>query len=145
MDDADTLAFLVGTWEVRRVIEDHRLGSSGTFTGTASVERSPGQACTSATYLEVGDVHFGTHRGPAHRVLELRARGDGAVMLHFADGRPFVDLDLTTGTWHARHDCGADRYELTTRVRSPTTVEERWRVRGPAKRYDAVTTLVRLR
>ncbi len=145
MDVADTLAFLVGTWEVHRTVEDHRLGSSGTFAGTASVERSPGDACASATYLEVGEVRFGAHRGPARRVLELRARGDGAVLLHFADGRPFVDLDLASGSWHATHDCGADRYELTTRVQSPTTVEERWRVRGPAKRYDAVTTLVRLR
>lgn len=145
MDVADTLAFLVGTWEVRRAIEDQRLGSSATFAGTATVERSIEDTCGSATYLEVGEVRFGTHRGPARRRLELRARGDGGVTLHFADGRPFVDLDLSTGTWRATHDCGADRYELTTWARSPTTVEERWCVRGPAKRYDAVTTLVRLR
>jgi hypothetical protein len=90
-------------------------------------------------------VRLGTYRAPARRRLELRARDDGGVTLEFADGRPFVDLDLSTGTWCATHDCGADRYELTTWVRSPATVEERWCVRGPAKRYDAVTTLARLR
>ncbi len=144
VDVADTLAFLLGTWEIRRVVEDHRLGCTGSFTGTVRVERSAGGAEGSATYREVGEVRFGAHRGPAHRLLELRPRVDGAVMVHFADGRPFVDLDLRGGTWRAIHDCAADSYELTTAAQSSTLLTERWCVRGPTKRYDAEATLVRL-
>lgn len=66
------------------------------------------------------------------------------MLLHFSDGRPYVELDLRSGAWQAVHDCGADRYEIETVVRSASTIEERWRVRGPAKDYTALTTLTRV-
>jgi hypothetical protein len=56
----------------------------------------------------------------------------------------YVDLDLRSGTWRSLHPCAEDHYEIVTVVRSPDEVEERWRVRGPAKDYEAVTMLRRL-
>jgi hypothetical protein len=41
------------------------------------------------------------------------------------------------------HPYGADHYEIPTVVRSPSEIEERWRVRGPTEDYDAVATLRR--
>jgi len=40
---------------------------------------------------------------------------------------------------------GADDYQISTVVEPPDLLRETWRVRGPAKRYDATTTLRRVR
>ena len=68
----------------------------------------------------------------------------GAVMLYRPARQPYVDLDLTGGAWDAVHPCGADRYEVSTVVRSRDVVQEYWRVQGPDKDYTAVTTLRRV-
>ena len=145
----DTLEFLLGTWELGRSIEDRRSHISGYFRGTAVValgsSPSGGGGCR-ATYDEGGELCLGAHTGPASRHLELATRPDSrVVVISFADGRPFVDLDIRAGEWRALHDCGADCYELVTVVQSHCVVEERWHVRGPGKDYDAVTTLTRIR
>src|SRR5215470_571872 len=129
----DTLDFLQGSWDLNRSIEDHRSRTSASFHGTAVVavtsmrsDQEPGRA----NYDEAGELCIGTHAGPASRHLEYTTElGSGVVMIYFADGRPFVDLDIRTGRWQSVHDCGADRYELTTIVRSHGVVEEHWRVR----------------
>jgi hypothetical protein len=141
----DTLDFLVGTWSVARSIEDHWSGLSGHFQGTAVLAGVPegAAAVARASYQETGELRFGDHVGPARRGLDY-VRADGAVMLYFADGRPYVDLDLRSGTWRAEHPCVADLYEVTTVVRSPDELQELWRVRGPDKNYDATTTLRRV-
>ena len=145
---ADTLSFLIGNWDIRRSITDHLSATDGSFAGRATLVvqgdgRGPGRP-DEALYRESGNASFGTHTGPATRELRYVRRGESAVMLYFSDGRPFVDLDLTRGEWRSLHPCGEDRYETVTIVRSENTVEERWRVRGPAKDYEAVTFLTRL-
>ena len=40
-------------------------------------------------------------------------------------------------------ECGRDEYLLAGRRLDDTTIEERWRVRGPDKDYEITTTLVR--
>lgn len=97
-----------------------------------------------ARYDEQGELHFGAHVGPASRRLGYTRLSTGAAMLHFVDGRPFVDLDLRSGAWRSAHSCGDDLYEIATIVRSSAVVQENWRVTGPGKGYDAVTTLVRV-
>jgi len=149
MDNVDTLEFLLGTWRVARSIEDHRSGTRGSFAGTASLARAPSAGGfalgTRAHYEEVGELSFGDYVGPARRSLEYVRLDNGALMLHFTDGRPFVDLDLSAGAWQSTHLCADDRYEIATFVRSRNIILERWRVRGPATEYDAATTLRRSR
>ena len=144
---SDTLEFLVGTRAVERSIEDHRSGISGHFEGQAVLVGHPAQqpagTVPRASYQETGELRFGGHAGPARRGLDYVRRG-GAVMLYFTDGRPYVDLDLRSGTWRAAHPCVADLYEVTTIVRSADELQELWRVRGPDKNYDATTTLRRI-
>jgi hypothetical protein len=146
MQISDTLDFLLGTWDLERSIEDHRSGIRGVFSGSAALVAA-GQSWSSvagrARYDESGELSFGTHVGPASRYLEHARRDTGSVMLYFADGRPFVDLDLRRGQWRSIHDCGDDRYEIVTMARSHDVVQEYWRVRGPGKSYSAVTTLLR--
>jgi hypothetical protein len=143
----DTFGFLLGTWRVERWIEDLVVPASGSFRGTASVLERPPDGDASplgrARYDETGELHFGSYRGSAQRRLEYHRMG-AAVLLHFSDGRPFVDLDLRAGEWRSRHLCGADRYEMAFLVLSRDVVEERWQVQGPTKGYEAVTTLTRL-
>jgi hypothetical protein len=144
----DTLAFLLGSWNLERSIEDHRSGACGSFSGTAALvwaQARLGLASTRrARYDETGELRFGAHTGPASRHLEYARHDGAAVMIYFADGRPFTDLDLRGGAWRAVHPCGEDRYEITTILRSDRVVEEEWRVRGPSTSYDAITTLTRL-
>lgn len=148
MQVIDTFAFLLGTWDLDRSIEDRRSGIRGSFSGKATLaEAEPNQGSVlggRARYDERGELHFGTHRGPASRLLEYTRLNGAAVMLYFANGRPFVDLDLRRGAWRSIHYCGDDRYEIATIVRSCGVVQENWRVRGPGKDYGASTTLMRI-
>jgi hypothetical protein len=148
MTVVDTLNFLLGRWALERFFTDRRSGTEGRFEGSATVTRSSsGQGAglgPRAHYEEVGTLRFGSHEGPASRRLELVRLESTVVMLSFTDGKPFVDLDLRSGRWRSTHPCGEDSYEILTVVRSPSEVEERWRVRGPTEDYDAVATLRRL-
>jgi hypothetical protein len=137
----DTLEFLLGHWTVERTVDDHRGGAAYRFSGTARVTRVP----TGATYHESGQVSTAAHRGPARRTLGLSRHADGSVRLDFADGRPFLNLDLSTGVWAGTHPCRADRYEVSFAVLGADALAERWRVTGPDKDYRARTVWRRRR
>jgi hypothetical protein len=145
---ADTLAFLLGTWDLTRTIEDHRSGTCGQLEGQATlVDTGSGGtslACERARYEESGELRFGTRVTRTSRSLVYERLGDAAVMLRFADGSPFVDLNLQSGEWCTAQHCGDDLYELATTLCSENVVQERWRVTGPSKDYVAVTTRKRL-
>ncbi|ROS51381.1 DUF6314 family protein [Frigoribacterium sp. PhB24] len=141
---AETLALLLGRWAVTREIDDHRTGERARFDGTATIEEARADSDLVATYDEAGELVVGGRRTPATRRLGYAPRGDGSLDVRFVDGRHFVDLDLRTGTWEAHHPCAPDHYRVETRVLSPTSFDERWTVRGPAKSYDALTTYDRL-
>ena len=103
MSTVSTLTFLLGTWDVARTIEDHKLGTCGSFVGTAVLCEIPADCRVirrQASYTELGVLRFGTHQGEARRLLELRQPNESTVMFFFADGRPFTDLDLSTGANH---------------------------------------------
>jgi hypothetical protein len=158
----DTLAFAAGHWRIERVLADHRSGTQGRFTGSATLsEPAPGEAAPAGPalseaddpgpapsrpalrYLETGELCFGTHTGPATRTLSYQGRPDGTVDVRFADGHLFYRLDLRSGRCVAVHQCRADRYEITYLVVSENAMEERWQVQGPGKGYQATATLTR--
>lgn len=145
----DALAFLAGTWRIERRITDHALAVSGSFTGLARwVPSAAGLAhaelaCAELAYTEQGELSFNGHRGTASRSLSYRGRPDSTADVLFADGRYFYHLDPRAGRWQARHDCGRDVYELSARRLGAGSFEEHWRVRGPGKDYEIMTTLVR--
>ena len=141
---AETLGLLLGRWSVTREIDDHRTGEHARFDGTATIEEARAGSDLVATYDEAGELVVADRRTPATRRLGYAARGDGSLDVRFADGRHFVDLDLRSGAWEAHHPCAPDSYLVETLVLSPTSFEERWTVRGPAKSYDALTTYERV-
>ena len=140
----DTLAFAAGHWRIERVLADHRSGTKGRFTGQAVLTEpdSPGPGAA-LRYLETGELRFGPHTGPATRSLRYAGRPDGTVDVRFADGHLFYRLDLRSGQCVAVHRCRADLYEITYLVHGEDVMEERWRVRGPHKDYEATATLIR--
>jgi hypothetical protein len=144
----DTLGFFIGAWELDRSIEDHRSGARGTFRGRASLREIPAGvgpvAAERLCYEEAGELLFGAYHGPAHRTLQYVRLHDASVLVCFADGRPFIEVDLSAGQCTRIHDCREDRYEISMVAISHDLMEERWRVRGPEKDYDAVTTLRRV-
>ena len=147
MTTVGTLAFLLGTWDIARTIEDHHRGIIGSLVGRAEVRVIPAGrdgVVRQASYTEHGVLRHGDYQGEARRQLRLTEANKSTVMLFFANGRPFADLDLSAGTWESIHLCGPDRYEITTIVLSHDLVHERWKVRGPRKNYDAATNLKRL-
>lgn len=159
---SDTLAFAAGHWRIERVLADHRSGTQGRFTGSATLsepvpsepvlsqpalgepdEPGPAPPWPALCYLETGELRFGTHSGPATRTLRYQGRPDGTVDVRFADGQLFYRLDLRSGRCEAVHQCRADRYEITYLALSEDALEERWQVHGPAKDYHATATLIR--
>jgi hypothetical protein len=146
MEIADLLRFLLGDWSITRSISDHRSGLSGTFEGSAvftALSEDSG-LLTRASYEESGTLQFGTHTGEAHRRLEFVRGGDASIEVFFADGRPFVRLDLTPELWQATHLCGDDHHAIAYTVVSEGEIREFWRVRGPETDYEAVALLKRL-
>jgi hypothetical protein len=141
---ADTLGFLLGTWDLSRSYTDHRSGTTAAFQGKAVLAMDAVDGPEQAQYEETGRMCLGSHQGTAHRSLEYVRQHSGAVMLYRPGWQLYVDLDLTSGAWDAVHLCGADRYEVSTVVRSRDVVQEYWRVQGPDKDYTAVTTLRRV-
>jgi hypothetical protein len=143
----ETLDFLLGRWRVERTVSDHRRGDQGHFRGTATFVRlsdALNEESSRVRFDEVGDYSLGDYHGEARRSLEYVGLGDSRVAITFADGHHFIDLNLASGESHAEHLCNLDRYEITTVIRHRDLVEERWRVEGPEKHYDAVTSLQRV-
>jgi hypothetical protein len=137
-----TLDFLLGTWSVERWIDDAHSGDVGTFHGTATFTK--GDDDSRVRFDEVGVVRFGDYSGRASRQLFF-AEGPGSLIdVSFADGHHFIELDLREGSSRDHHQCASDGYDVSTTVVDNDHIEEKWRVRGPAKNYVALTVMKRL-
>ncbi|MBK3567868.1 DUF6314 family protein, partial [Streptomyces sp. MBT62] len=105
---SDVLAYLSGSWRVRRAVRDLASGDAGEFSGTTVFD-----ALTEGGLLHAESGTFvwqGVAR-PAERTLRfLPGATPGTADVRFGDGRPFHDLDLTSGRYVADHPCSADLY-----------------------------------
>ncbi|MET9969261.1 DUF6314 family protein [Streptomyces sp. NPDC006356] len=132
----DVLTYLAGGWRVERSVRDLASGEEGEFSGTTvfgPLEDGGLLHHESGTFLWRGVPR------PAERTLRFLPGGSpGTADVHFADGRFFHDLDLTTGRHLTDHPCSADLYRGEFTVRDENHWRTVWRVRGPAK--DLVLT-----
>jgi hypothetical protein len=135
------LEFFLGTWNVERSIDDRLRGDRGTFGGTATFVLE-GEA--RVRYEEIGVVRFGAYSGRASRQLYYSPLGTSRFDLSFTDGHHFIRLELAEGSSQGHHQCQNDAYDITTLILSDDLMEERWRVLGPTKDYEALTHLTRL-
>ncbi|MFF3908798.1 DUF6314 family protein [Streptomyces sp. NPDC001848] len=132
----DVLAHLTGTWRVERAVRDLASGEEGWFSGTTVFSPREGGGLL---HHESGTFVWQGASRPAERtLLFLPGTSPGTSHVRFADGRPFHDLDLTTGHHIAEHPCAADLYRGEFTVYDADRWRTVWRVGGPAK--DLVLT-----
>src|ERR1700729_3035346 len=98
----NTLAFAAGHWRIERVLEDHRSGTEGRFAGRAALT-GPDLPGGPLEYLETGELHFGTHTGPATRALRYQGLPDGTVDVRSWLGHHVKRLALRGGPSTAVH------------------------------------------
>ncbi|MFI5823634.1 DUF6314 family protein [Streptomyces rishiriensis] len=128
---SDVLAYLAGSWRTERSVRDLASGDTGSFTGT-TVFRTGDEA--GLLQLETGTFVWRGVARPAERTLRfVPGPTPGTADVRFADGRPFHDLDLTTGRHTADHPCAADLYRGEYTVSDADHWRTVWRVGGPAK------------
>lgn len=125
----DLKGFLEGGWHLERRIDDRRAGDRGRFDGGAVFHAEEG----SLLYREDGRLVIGDHGGPAMQFYAYTFPDKGRAEVCFRDGRPFHDLDLTTGRWTTTHLCDPDRYEGEFTVLDADTWRVAWQVTGPRK------------
>ncbi|KQX61022.1 DUF6314 family protein [Streptomyces sp. Root1310] len=146
----DALAYLRGSWRVTRSVRDRASGAEGRFDGvtvfSALDRRGGGAGCEDGLLHEESGtfVWLGVPR-PAERTLRfLPGPTPGTADVRFADGRPFHDLDLTTGRHIADHPCSADLYRGEFTVEDAGHWRTVWRVAGPAKDLLLTTDYARV-
>ncbi|MFJ5262859.1 DUF6314 family protein [Streptomyces sp. NPDC088387] len=133
----EVLAYLAGDWRVERVVRDLGGGDEGRFTGTTSFETLDGGGLL---HHESGTFVWRGEPRRAERTLRfLPGAAPGTADVRFADGRPFHDLDLTSGRHIADHPCSADLYRGEFTVTDENHWRTVWRVGGPAKDLLLVT------
>lgn len=129
----DVLAYLAGGWRVERSVRDLASGARGSFSGATVFE--PLDDEKGLLHHESGTFVWQDVARPAERTLRFLADEDGAgrADVRFADGRPFHDLDLTSGHHVTDHPCAADLYRGEFTVHDADHWRTVWRVGGPAK------------
>ncbi|MDT0468071.1 DUF6314 family protein [Streptomyces gibsoniae] len=141
----DVLAHLAGRWSVERVVRDLASGEEGRFSGT-TVFSPLEDGGDGLLHQESGTfVWRGTARTAERTLWFLSGDSAGTAQVRFVDGRPFHDLDLTTGRHVADHPCAADLYRGEFTVRDADHWRTVWRVGGPAKDLVLTTDYVRER
>lgn len=139
---SDLAAFLGGSWDVARELDDLAGSGAMRFVGTA---RWWPRGAAELGYEEHGVLERADGRDDAWRNLSYARLDGGRAEVRYADGRPFHELDLTRGRWRTLVSCGADRYAGLFVVGGPDQLVVRWTVRGPAKAYSSTTRYLRQR
>ncbi|MFG2131260.1 DUF6314 family protein [Streptomyces sp. NPDC048751] len=144
----DVLRYLAGSWRVTRSVRDLASGDAGRFEGTTVFsplddEGGPGGS-GGLRHQEHGTFVWQGVARPAERTLRfLPGPTRGTADVRFADGRPFHDLDLTSGRHVTDHPCAADLYRGEFTVRDADHWRSLWRVGGPAKNLVLTTDYAR--
>lgn len=141
---ADALLYLAGSWRAERTVRDLAGAddaAEGTFTGTTTFSPLDGGGLL---HHESGTFVWQGVARPAERTLRfLPGTAPGTADVRFADGRPFHDLDLTSGRWVADHPCAADLYRGEFTVLDADHWRTVWRVAGPTKDLALTTDYAR--
>lgn len=138
----DVLAHLAGRWRVERTVRDLASGDEGRFEGTTVFRPLEGGGLL---HEESGLFTWQGVTRPAERTLRfLPGKAPGTADVRFADGRPFHDLDLTTGRHITDHPCSADLYRGEFTVRDADHWRTVWHVAGPTKDLVLTTDYARV-
>lgn len=123
--------YFSGDWRITRRICDRLAGESGRLNGV--VRFAP--EADGLRYDETGEMHFGAYRGEATQRYRFVLMDDAVAEVHYADGRLFHHLDLSSGIADVAHECGSDLYRGRYRVLGADRWALSWQVAGPRKDY----------
>nr|WP_203730462.1 DUF6314 family protein [Streptomyces sp. SID12501] len=138
------MLYLAGSWLLERSVRDLASTDEGTFTGTTTFSSLQSGGRVGLLHHESGTFVWQGVARPAERTLRfLPGTAPGTVDVRFADGRPFHDLDLTSGRWVTGHPCAADLYRGEFTVLDADHWRTVWRVTGPAKDLVLITDCTR--
>lgn len=135
--DLDPLE-LVGTWELSRVIIDHRADERSDVLGTSELTL---QADARIRWTESGTLHRRGTDVAVSRVLYLEPREPGWFVT-FEDGRDFHPWEPGSPVEHA---CTPDMYVGLVAPMGDDRWSVEWRVNGPGKDYTMTSVLTRSR
>ncbi|MFL6732279.1 MAG: DUF6314 family protein [Sphingomicrobium sp.] len=133
-------AFLLGSWNVQRIVIDRAHAMTGGLKGEATFT----PCADGLLYEEHGTLTLGEHRGRAEQsYLYEFPETEGRASVRFRDGRAFHELDLSHGQHRVCHDCHPDLYDGVFIALSSTAWQSEWNVTGPRKQYGLLTTYKR--
>lgn len=136
----DLCAYLEGTWEIARSIDDRQNGSTGSFTGQAAfVPRPDGLDYREHGHLKTADFEDKVHQHYIYRFAE-----PNLAAVSFSDDRAFHDLDLSAGLWRASYPCGPDVYDGEFEQADDDCWRSQWIIRGPRKNMTIRSTYTRM-
>lgn len=119
---------LLGTWDLVRVVDDHRSGERRDVRGTATLALEPDGR---VRWSEEGTMTWSGHAVPVERTLYVVPGADGEWLVEFSDGRAFHPWAVGE---RVEHPCAPDHYSgLIETGEGGWTVE--WRATGPEKDY----------
>ncbi len=139
----DLRAFLAGDWAVARTIADRRGGQTGSFEGRAHFAPE-GEGLV---YHEEGRLALGAFETIASQLYRYRFPAPRRAAVAFGDGRAFIELDLSGGSFEAEHRCGHDLYRGRFAALDAARWTAQWEITGPRKDQwlDSLYTRVRVR
>ncbi|WP_372836893.1 DUF6314 family protein [Puniceibacterium confluentis] len=128
----------VGSWRIRRRIDDRRAGQVVQADGQAVLK----PAATGLVYDEQIRLFLpGQAPLDGHRRYLWRASADGIAVL-FADGRAFHAFVPDSGVASAAHWCDPDQYDVGYDFSDWPCWRSTWEVSGPRKCYRMDTEYV---
>jgi hypothetical protein len=137
---ADLRAFLMGEWAIERSIVDRRTGQSGTFEGQGHFVAED----EVLVYREEGCLALGAFETIASQVYRYRFPTLQRAAVAFGDGRAFIELDLSGGSWAAEHRCAPDLYHGRFAALDADRWRAQWEITAPRKnqRLESLYTRV---
>ncbi len=128
-----------GSWNIYRSIEDRLLDRIGHLKGTADfIPDGP-----AFVYSEQGELTFAGQPALSTRRDYLWRADGAAVLVLFADGKPFHRFLLSGSTAEASYWCDPDQYRVLYEFSDWPNWTTTWSVKGPRKDYLSVTRFER--
>jgi hypothetical protein len=136
----DLGGFFEGSWSLDRSVRHDGEPAPFYFRGIARFSSRSRQL----DYYEAGEIARAGDRFEAERRYTVTEIDGPRAKVTFADGRPFYDIDLSSGEWTGCHECDRDTYLFSFTVTGADSFVERWVVSGPRKSYCSVTFFARM-
>lgn len=120
----------LGTWAIKRVIEDSYSADTAHFIGAAVIERKD----EDWVYAEQGSLKIARAQPMQAERQYIWRPNETGFDIFFVDKRFFHRFDLSPHS-KAKHWCDPDQYEVDYELSNWPNWQSTWHVAGPRKEY----------